>query len=102
MAKKQRKKFIFSTTDLNWDESTVQVTDEKTGEVHKLEVEIVKSKKGALEKVFSIRLPASEYKQIRQIAESQDLKPAHFARRAIRRAIQEQEDDLKRISKTKK
>jgi len=101
MAKKQRKKFVFSTTDLNWDESTVQVTDEKTGEVHKLEVEIVKSKKGVLEKVFSIRLPAREYKQIRQIAESQDLTPAHFARRVLRKAIDEKAEDSKRLAKNK-
>ena len=99
MAKKQKKEFIFSTTDLNWDENTVQVTDEKTGEVHKVEVEIVKSKKGVLEKIFSIRLPDSEYEQIKRIAESQDLKPAHFARRAIRRAIQEKELDSKRLNK---
>lgn len=102
MAKKGIRKFIFSTTDLNWDESTVQVTDEKTGEVHKLQVEIVKSKKRILEKVFSIRLPASEYEQIEQIAESQDLKPAHFARRALRRSIQETESDSKRLTKHKK
>jgi len=102
MAKKQRKQFVFSTTDLNWDESTVQVTDEKTGEVHKLEVEIVKSKRGVLEKVFSIRLPAREYKQIEQIAESQDLTPAHFARRVLRKAISEIEDDSRRLKKTKK
>jgi len=101
MVKKQKKEFIFSTTDLNWDESTVEVKDEKTGEVHKLEVEIVKSKKGVLEKIFSIRLPDSEYKQIKRIAESQDLKPAHFARRVLREAIQENKDE-QRLAKNKR
>ncbi len=99
MVKKQRKQFVFSTTDLNWDESTVQVTDEKTGEVHKLEVEIVKRKGRPMEKIFSIRLPDSEYKQIKRIAESQDLKPAHFARRVLREAIQENKDDSKQKNK---
>ena len=101
MVKKQKKKFVFSTTDLNWDESTVEVRDEKTGEVHKLEVEIVKRKGQPMEKIFSIRLPDSEYKQIKRIAESQDLKPAHFARRVLREAIAEKEQDKKRIRKNK-
>ena len=89
MVKKQKKKFIFSTTDLNWDESTIEVRDEDTGEVHKLEVEIVKRKGQPMEKIFSIRLPDSEYEQIRRIAENEDRKPADFARRVLRKAIQE-------------
>jgi len=93
---------MFSTTDLNWDESTVQVKDSKTGEVYKLEVEIVKKEGKPLEKIFSIRLPDSEYEQIKRIAESQDLKPAHFARRVLRKAIQEKEEDSKRIRKNKR
>lgn len=101
MVKKQKKKFVFSTTDLNWDENTVEVRDEDTGEVHKLEVEIVKRKGQPMEKIFSIRLPDSEYKQIKRIAESQDLKPAHFARRVLRQAIQEKEQDSKRLKKNK-
>ena len=102
MAKKQTKKFIFSTTDLNWDESTVQITDEETGEVHKLEVEIVERKGRPMEKIFSIRLPDSEYEQIKRIAENEDIKPAHFARRVLREAIAEKEEDTKRLAKTKK
>ena len=102
MAKKQKKMFIFSTTDLNWDESTVEVKDEKTGEVYKLEVEIVKKEGRPLEKVFSIRLPDSEYEQIKRVAESQDLKPAHFARRVLRKAIQENKEKAERIRKNKR
>lgn len=102
MAKKQTKKFIFSTTDLNWDESTVEVRDEKTGEVHKLGVEIVERKGRAMEKIFSIRLPENEYEQIRRIAENEDRKPADFARRVLRKAIQEKEDDSKRLKENKK
>jgi len=106
MVKKQRKQFVFSTTDLNWDESTVQVIDEKTGEVHKLEVEIVKRKGKPMEKIFSIRLPDTEYEQIKRIAENEDIKPAHFARRvlreAIEKAIKEIEDDSERLEKNKR
>jgi len=102
MVKKQRKQFVFSTTDLNWDESTVQVIDEKTGEVHKLEVEIVKRKGKPMEKIFSIRLPDTEYEQIKRIAENEDIKPAHFARRVLREAIQEKKEDAKLIRKNKK
>ena len=102
MAKKQKKEFIFSTTDLNWDESTVEVKDEETGEVYKLEVEIVKKEGRPMEKIFSIRLPDSEYEQIRRIAENEDIKPAHFARRVLRKAIAEKAKDKKQLRKTKK
>ena len=95
------KNIYMPVSDLNWDESTVEVRDEKTGEVHKLEVETVKNNNKILEKVFTIRLAEGEYEKIKQIARSQDLKPAHFARRLIRKAIQEKEDDSKRIRKNK-
>ena len=64
-----------------------------------MEVEIVERKGKPMEKIFSIRLPEREYEQIRRIAENEDIKPAHFARRVLRKAIQEKEEDSKRISK---
>jgi len=93
---------LFSTEDMDFDVSRVEVIDSETGEKFKADVHMVKNKRNILTKVFSLRLPDSEMEEIKNVAEGEDLTPAHFARRAIRRAVAEKEADNKRLDKEKR
>ncbi len=94
--KKQKRMFLFATTDLDFDPSTVTVTDTETGEVLNVEVSTGRSEKRKLMKVFSLRMSDAEYDQVHRVSEKVDMTPAHFARKAIRRAVQETREGLKK------
>lgn len=102
MAKtKKTFQFLFSTTDIDFDPSTVSVVDSKTGRKLKIESQIkVVGKHKTV--VFGLRLPESELKQVHRTAEKANVSPSDFARIAIRKAIKEREDDSKRIQKNKR
>ena len=102
MAKtKKTFQFLFSTTDVDFDPSTVSVIDSKTGKEFKIESQI-----RAIEKhktvVFGLRLPEGELKQVHRTAKKANVSPSDFARLAIRKAVKEREDDLQRLKKTKR
>ena len=102
MAKtKQTFQFLFSTTDLDFDPSTVSVVDTKTGKELKIESQIRAIGKHKTV-VFGLRLPESELKQVHRTAEKANVSSADFARIAIRKAVKEREADLQRIRKNKK
>jgi len=102
MAKtKKTFQFLFSTTDLDFDPSTVSVVDTKTGKELKIESQIRAIGRHKTV-VFGLRLPESELKEVHRTAEKANVSPSDFARLAIRKAVKEREDDLQRIRKTKK
>jgi len=94
--------FLFSTEDMDFDVSRVEVIDSETGTKFKVDVHMIRNKRNILTKVFSLRLPDNEIEEIKNVAEGEDLTPAHFARRAIRRAVAEKEADNKRLGKEKR
>ena len=102
MAKKQQiYQFLFSTTDLDFDPSTVSVVDSKTGKKLKIHSAIKIVNKDKV-KIFAVRMTEGQIERIHRTAGKASLTPADFGRQALERAIQEKEQDTKRISKTKK
>jgi len=106
MAKKKdspraKHQFLFSTTDLDFDPKRIKVVDTETGKKLRVEImtKIVGDKKNHS---FTVRMTEDNIEQISRTAKREDVSPSEFARQAIERAIQEREDDSKRISKTKK
>ena len=93
--------FLFSTDDLDFDPNRIEVTDTETGQKYEVQVHMVKNKKKKLTKIFSLRLADSEINEIKDVAEEMDLTPAHFARRVLREAIQENKDE-QRLAKNKR
>lgn len=95
--KKLKRMFLFATTDLDLDPSTVTVTDTETGEILDVEMSVGRSEeKRKLMKVFSVRLSDAEYDQVHRVSKKVDMTPAHFARNAIRRAVKETREGLKK------
>jgi len=102
MAKKRKTtfQFLFSTTDLTFDPSTVQVIDERTGKELKIDSTIQTVEKQRT-KVFGLRITEDELKRIHRTAKKVKVSPGDFGRRAIERAVREVEDDSKRQKKNK-
>lgn len=99
MAKEKKTfQFLFSTTDLNFDPSTVEVRDSKTGKILKVDskIEIVDKRKV---KVFGLRMTEGDIDQIHEVAEKANIHPAEFGRQAVAKAVQEAQEDLKRLKK---
>jgi len=102
MARKKKVfQFLFSTTDLDFDPSTVEVRDSKTGKVLKVESK-VKTVRKRKEKIFGVRMEEEDIQKIRQTARQADMEIGEFAREALAKAIAEKAEDSKRIRKTKK
>ena len=99
--KKQTFQFLFSTTDLDFDPKRVEVRDSKTGKELKLHSAIKIVNKDKV-KIFAVRMTEGQIERIHRTAGKASLTPADFGRQALERAIQEKEQDTKRISKTKK
>ena len=93
--------FLFSTEDLDFDPKRVEVVDTVTGK--KLKVEFTTKIVGnEMTKIFAVRMTPDDFKRIRKTAETAHINPSDFAREAIAKAIQEKEEDSKRIRKNKK
>lgn len=94
--KKQTYQFLFSTEDLDFDPKRVQVIDEKTGKKLKVEstIKIVNRDKV---KIFAVRMTEGQIEKLKRTAGKASLTPADFGRQAIEKAIQEKEQDSKRI-----
>jgi len=89
MAKEKKTfQFLFSTSDLNFDPSTIEVRDSK--------IEIVDKRKV---KVFGLRMTEGDIDQIHEVAEKANIHPAEFGRQAVARAVKEAQEDLKRLKK---
>jgi len=102
MAKKtQRFQFLFSTEDLDFDPSTVEVVNSKTGKILKIE-STIRSIGKQKTRVFGLRLPESELQEVHRTAKKVNISPSDFARIAIKKAIKEVEEDSKRIRKNKR
>jgi len=100
-AKKQVFQFLFSTTDLNFDPSTVEVRDTATGKKLKIDSTIKVVNKDKV-KIFAVRMTEGQIERIHRTAGKLDQTPADFGRQAIEKAIQEKEQDSKRIRKNKR
>ena len=101
MARKEKVfQFLFSTQDLDFDPSTVEVRDSKTGKVLKVEskVKIVRKRK---EKIFGVRMDEEDIQKIRQTARRADMEIGEFAREALAKAVAEKAEDSERIRKSK-
>ena len=98
--KKQTFQFLFSTTDLDFDPSTVEVRDSKTGEILKIEstIKIVNREKT---KIFAVRMTEGQIEKIQRTAGKASLTPADFGRQAIEKAVKEVEEDSRRLAKNK-
>jgi len=99
--KKQTFQFLFSTTDLDFDPSTVQVIDERTGKELKLDSTIKIVNKDKV-KIFGLRMTEGQLEKLKKTAGKLDQTYADFARQAIGKAIQERAEDSKRIRKNKR
>jgi len=99
--KKQTFQFLFSTTDLDFDPKRVEVRDSKTGKKLKVEstVKIVNRDKV---KIFAVRMTEGQIEKLQRAAGKASLTPPDFGRQAIEKAIQEKEQDSKRLAKNKK
>ena len=96
--KKQTFQFLFSTTDLDFNPSTVEVRDTATGKKLKIHSAIKIVDKNKV-KVFGLRMTEGDIERIHRTAKKANINPADFGRQAIEKALQEKEQDLKRISK---
>ena len=96
--KKATHQFLFSTTNMDFDPSTVEVVDTSTGKRLKVEVrtKIVGNEKT---KIFGVRMTEDDIKRIRKTAKTAHINPSDFARGAIAKAVKEKEADLKRLNK---
>ena len=102
MAKKQQTfQFLFSTTDLDFDPSTVSVVDSKTGKKLKIHSAIKIVDKDKV-KVFGLRMTEGQLEKLKRTAGKLDQTYADFAREAIQKAVDEKAEDSKRLAKTKK
>jgi len=97
--KKQTFQFLFSTTDLDFDPSTVQVIDERTGKELKLDSTIKIVNKDKV-KIFGLRMTEGQLEKLKKTAGKLDQTYADFAREALEKAIKEKAEDLKRQKKT--
>jgi len=96
--KKATHQFLFSTTNLDFDPSTVEVIDTSTGK--KLDVEVMTKIVGNEKtKIFGVRMTEDDVKRIRKTAKTAHINPSDFAREAIEKAVKEKEADLKRLAK---
>lgn len=99
--KKQTFQFLFSTTDLDFDPSTVEVRDTATGkklEIHST-IKVVDKNKV---KIFAVRMTEGQIEKIHRTAGKLDQTPADFGRQVLEKAIQERAEDSKGIRKTKR
>jgi len=94
--RKQTYQFLFSTEDLDFDPKRVQVIDEKTGKKLKIHSAIKIVNKDKV-KIFAVRMTEGQIERIHRTAGKASLTPADFGRQAIEKAIQEKEQDSKRI-----
>jgi len=102
MARKKKVfQFLFSTQDLDFDPSTVEVRDSKTGKVLKVESK-VKTVRKRKEKIFGVRMEEEDIQKIRQTARRADMEIGEFAREALAKAVDEKAEDSKRIRKNKR
>ena len=99
--KKQTFQFLFSTTDVNFDPSTVSVIDSKSGKELKVE-SMVKAVRKRKEKIFGVRMEEDDIQKIRQTARRADMEIGEFAREALAKAVAEKAEDSKRIRKNKR
>lgn len=98
--KKQTFQFLFSTTDLDFNPSTVEVRDTATGKKLKIHSAIKIVNKDKV-KIFAVRMTEGQIERIHRTAGKASLTPADFGRQVLEKAIQENEADLKRIRKSK-
>jgi len=96
--KKKVFQFLFSTEDLDFDPSTVEVRDSKTGKVLKVE-STVKTVRKRKEKIFGVRMDEEDIQKIRQTARRANMEIGEFAREALAKAVAEKAEDSKRIKK---
>lgn len=98
--RKQTFQFLFSTEDLDFDPKRVEVVDSKTGKKLKIHsaIKIVNREKV---KIFAVRMTEGQIEKIHRTAGKASLTPADFGRQVLEKAIQEKEQDSKRL-KTKK
>jgi len=102
MSKKQQTfQFLFSTTDLDFDPKTVEVRDTATGRKLKIHSAIKIVNKDKV-KVFGLRMTEGQLEKLKSTAGKLDQTYADFARQAIEKALQEREQDTKRLAKNKK
>ena len=102
MARKEKVfQFLFSTQDLDFDPSTVEVRDSKTGKVLKVESK-VKTVRKRKEKIFGVRMDEEDIQKIRQTARRANMEIGEFAREALAKAVAEKAEDSERIGKTKR
>jgi len=101
MVKQATHQFIFSTKNMSFDPSTVEVIDTSTGK--KLDVEVITKIVGnERTKIFAVRMTPDDLKRVRKTAKTAHINPSDFAREAIEKAIKEIEDDLERLEKLNK
>jgi len=99
--KKQTFQFLFSTQDLDFDPSRVEVRDTATGKKLKIHSAIKIVNKDKV-KIFAVRMTEGQIERIHRTAGKLDQTPADFGRQVLEKAIQEKEQDSKRLKKTKK
>jgi len=99
--KKQTFQFLFSTTDLDFNPSTVEVRDTATGKKLKIHSAIKIVNKDKV-KIFAVRMTEGQIEKIKRTAGKASLTAADFGRQVLEKAIQERDEDSKRIRKTKR
>ena len=102
MAKQKKTfQFLFSTEDLDFDPKRVEVRDTATGKKLKIHSAIKIVNKDKV-KIFAVRMTEGQIEKIHRTAGKLDQTPADFGRQVLEKAIQEKEQDSKRLKKTKK
>jgi len=102
MAKQKKTfQFLFSTEDLDFDPSRVEVRDTATGKKLKIHSAIKIVNKDKV-KIFAVRMTEGQIERIHRTAGKLDQTPADFGRQVLEKAIQEKAEDSKRIKKNKR